>query len=244
MTDVLGFSDPRVLRAIELIWREAALLDAKDYLQWESMYTDDARYVVPIDPDTEDFESSLNMVYDDKRMRRLRVERMLQGYSQSAVAAARTVRVVSRFTVESVTDDAVTLKSAQILSAFKRNKFTTIGAELRERVLYAASAEVLERFVMGLLGDDIRDDLDLPYLELPSAAADVARGYSLGPLESGSRTLFRGVEPVAAAPGLSTSVAALVPLSHFLGHTVDDLRRSYLSERGAPLLGAGGYAGC
>lgn len=114
----------------------------------------------------------------------------------------------------------------------------------RERVLYAASAEVLERFVMGLLGDDIRDDLDLPYLELPSAAADVARGYSLGPLESGSRTLFRGVEPVAAAPGLSTSVAALVPLSHFLGHTVDDLRRSYLSERGAPLLGAGGYAGC
>jgi len=134
MTDVLGFSDSRVLRAIELIWREAALLDAKDYLQWETMYTDDARYVVPIDPDTDDFESSLNMVYDDKRMRRLRVERMLQGYSPSAVAAARTVRVVSRFTVESVSDDAVTMKSAQILSAFKRNEFTTIGAELTHRI--------------------------------------------------------------------------------------------------------------
>jgi Immunity protein 61 len=113
----------------------------------------------------------------------------------------------------------------------------------RERVLYAASGEVLERFVVGLLGDDIRDDLDLPYLELPSAAADIARGYRLGPLESGSRTMFRGMEPVAAAPGESTGVAALVPLSHFLGHNVDDLRRSYLSERGAPLLGAGGYAG-
>jgi 3-phenylpropionate/cinnamic acid dioxygenase small subunit len=134
MTDVLGFSDARVLRAIALIWREAALLDAKDYLRWESMYTDDARYVVPIDPDTEDFESSLNMVYDDKRMRRLRVERILQGYSPSAVAAARTVRVVSRFTVESVDDDIVTLKSAQILSAFKRDKFSTIGAELTHQV--------------------------------------------------------------------------------------------------------------
>jgi 3-phenylpropionate/cinnamic acid dioxygenase small subunit len=137
MTDVLGFSDPRVLRAIELIWREAALLDAKDYLAWESMYTDDARYVVPIDPDTEDFESSLNMVYDDKRMRRLRVERMLQGYSPSAVAAARTVRVVSRFTVESVDDHTVTLKSAQILSAFKRDTFSTIGAELTHQVCLA-----------------------------------------------------------------------------------------------------------
>ncbi|KQY04450.1 aromatic-ring-hydroxylating dioxygenase [Mycobacterium sp. Root135] len=154
MTDVLGFSDPRVLRAIELIWREAALLDAKDYLQWESMYTDDARYVVPIDPDTEDFESSLNMVYDDKRMRRLRVERMLQGYSQSAVAAARTVRVVSRFTVESVADDAVTVKSAQILSAFKRNKFTTIGAELTHRVSLDGGGDKISLKVARLIDSE------------------------------------------------------------------------------------------
>lgn len=154
MTDVLGFSDPRVLRAIELIWREAALLDAKDYLTWESMYTDDARYVVPIDPDTEDFESSLNMVYDDRRMRRLRVERMLQGYSQSAVAAARTVRVVSRFTVESVTDDAVTLKSAQILSAFKRNKFTTIGAELTHRISLDGDGDKISLKVARLIDSE------------------------------------------------------------------------------------------
>ena len=154
MTDVLGFSDPRVLRAIELIWREAALLDAKDYLSWESMYTDDARYVVPIDPDTEDFESSLNMVYDDKRMRRLRVERMLQGYSPSAVAAARTVRVVSRFTVESVADESVTLKSAQILSAFKRNKFTTIGAELTHRISLDGDGDKISLKVARLIDSE------------------------------------------------------------------------------------------
>jgi 3-phenylpropionate/cinnamic acid dioxygenase small subunit len=134
MSDVLGFADPRVLRAIQLVWKEAAALDAKDYRAWESMYTDDAYYVIPIDPDTKDYESSLNMVYDDKRMRRLRVERLLQGYSPSAVAAARTVRVVSRFTVENVDDDSVTLLSAQILNAFKRDKFSTIGAELTHTI--------------------------------------------------------------------------------------------------------------
>ena len=62
MTDVLGFADPRVLRAIQLVWKEAAALDAKDYRAWESMYTDDAYYVIPIDPDTKENESSLNMV--------------------------------------------------------------------------------------------------------------------------------------------------------------------------------------
>ena len=86
MTD-LSFTDPRVLRAIELIWREAALLDAKDYRTWEAMYADEAKYVIPIDSDTDDFDASLNMVNDDKRMRGLRVQRMMQGYSQSAVSS-------------------------------------------------------------------------------------------------------------------------------------------------------------
>lgn len=34
-------------------------------------------------------------------------------------------------------------------------------------VLFAAGREVLERFLFGLFGDDIREDLGLPFLELP-----------------------------------------------------------------------------
>lgn len=135
MTD-LGLTDPRVLRAIELVWKEAEALDAKDYKSWEQMYTDDGIYVIPIDPDTDDFASSLNMVYDDARMRRLRVQRMLQGYSPSAVAAARTVRVISRFTVQERTDTSVTLRSAQIVNAFKRNEFLTLGADLTHTIVF------------------------------------------------------------------------------------------------------------
>ncbi|MCB8908533.1 MULTISPECIES: aromatic-ring-hydroxylating dioxygenase subunit beta [Rhodococcus] len=135
MTD-LSLTDPRVLRAIELVWKEAEALDAKDYKSWEQMYTDDGIYVIPIDPDTDDFASSLNMVYDDARMRRLRVQRMLQGYSPSAVAAARTVRVISRFTVQERTDTSVTLRSAQIVNAFKRNEFLTLGADLTHTIVF------------------------------------------------------------------------------------------------------------
>ncbi|WP_241387645.1 aromatic-ring-hydroxylating dioxygenase subunit beta [Rhodococcus sp. CH91] len=135
MTD-LTLTDPRVLRAIELVWKEAEALDAKDYKSWEQMYTHDGIYVIPIDPDTTDFTSSLNMVYDDARMRRLRVERMLQGYSPSAVAAARTVRVISRFTAHEITDTSVTIRSAQIVNAFKRNEFLTLGADLTHTIVF------------------------------------------------------------------------------------------------------------
>ncbi len=154
MTEVLALSDTRVLRAIELVWKEAALLDAKDYRAWEEMYTDDAHYVIPIDPETTDFGSSLNMVYDDKRMRQLRVERMLQGYSPSAVAAARTVRIVSRFTVDEVSDDSVTLKSAQILNAFKRDAFSTIGAELTHEIVLSDEGDMISLKVARLIDSE------------------------------------------------------------------------------------------
>jgi 3-phenylpropionate/cinnamic acid dioxygenase small subunit len=146
----LSLADPRVLRAIELVWREARLLDAKDYGAWEQMYADDAHYVIPIDPDTEDFDASLNMVYDDKRLRHLRVERLLQGFSPSAVAAARTVRIVSRFTAEEVSDTAVTLCSAQIVSAFKRGTFITLGAELTHRITLGEDGDLIALKVIRL----------------------------------------------------------------------------------------------
>lgn len=146
----LPLADPRVLRAIQLVWREAEMLDAKDYAAWEQMYTDDGYYVIPIDPDTEDFKGSLNMVYDDQRLRHLRVERLIQGFSPSAVAAARTVRIVSRFTVQEVSDDEVTLRSAQIVNAFKRGSFLTLGAELTHRIVLGRDTDRIALKVIRL----------------------------------------------------------------------------------------------
>ena len=134
MTNTIFLNDERVQRAIQLVWHEAALLDRKDYPAWENLFTDDGLYIVPVDPETEDFEASLNMIYDDKRMRRLRVDRMIQGYAPSAVAAATTVRVINRFEVLAVSDEEVTLRSAQVLTAYKRHNTDVLGADLTHRI--------------------------------------------------------------------------------------------------------------
>ena len=56
----------------------------------------------------------------------------------------------------------------------------------------------------------------------------------------GYRTLERaGGGPLAAAPDSTLSLIALVPLSHYLGWTIADLKRSFLSPTGAPLLRLG-----
>lgn len=154
MTELHNFNDPRVLRAIELVWREATLLDEKNYPAWEELFTEEGMYIIPIDPETTDYAASLNMVYDDKRMRRLRVERMMQGYAPSAVAAARTVRVVSRFTVQEVSGDTVVLRSAQLLSAFKRSDFQTIGVDLTHTIALSDSGDRIVEKVARLINSE------------------------------------------------------------------------------------------
>lgn len=109
-------------------------------------------------------------------------------------------------------------------------------------MLFAADREVLERFLYGVFGDDIRDDLGLPYLELPWTAEALAPGYTLGEMDRGYRTLRRGSVPLAAAPDPTLSLLALVPLSHFLGMTAAALRAAFLAENGAPLLTGGAYS--
>ncbi|WP_432557855.1 aromatic-ring-hydroxylating dioxygenase subunit beta [Granulicoccus sp. GXG6511] len=151
-TNWLG--DERVQRAITLIWHEAALLDAKDYLAWQELYTPEAIYVIPIDPDTEDFAASLNMVFDDDRMRRMRVERMMQGFSPSAVAAARTIRTVSNFRPTSVTDDEVTLKANQTVVAYKRNRFQTNAGEVTFTIALGGDGDRIATKVIRLLNSE------------------------------------------------------------------------------------------
>lgn len=109
--------------------------------------------------------------------------------------------------------------------------------------LFAATTACLERHLYAVLGDEIREDASLPYLDMPSRATDLAEGYRLGPMERGYRILSRvGHGPVAAAPDPELSVVALVSLSHLLGWPAPAIKRAYLSEHGTPVLVDGRYA--
>lgn len=141
-----SLTDARVTRTIGLIWREADLLDHKEYEAWERLYAEDGIYVIPIDPSIDDFDDSLNMVYDDARMRRMRVTRMTEGFALAAVDAATTVRTVSRFVPVAVTDEEVHLRAAQVVVAYKRGRHQLWAADVEYVVRLGADAGA-DRFV-------------------------------------------------------------------------------------------------
>jgi len=65
------------------IWQEADMLDHGDFAQWLDLWTEDATYIIPIDPLETDFENTLNYAYDNHHMRQLRVTRLTSGESIS-----------------------------------------------------------------------------------------------------------------------------------------------------------------
>ena len=145
------FSQQTFARAIEFIWREAEMLDRRDYRAWLEMWDASGFYVVPIDPQATDFAATLNYAYDDQHMRELRVQRMASGYSASASDAARTVRTVSRFTLTSDAADVVEVKSAQVIVAYKRGASTIFAADLTHKISFATGEPRLVEKVIRLI---------------------------------------------------------------------------------------------
>lgn len=92
MTQDIAFDE-----AIAFVWREADLLDRGDYDEWLDLWADDGLYIIPIEKDVDDYATVLNYIYDDAKMRRMRVARLTSSQSMSAATAAETVRTVSRF---------------------------------------------------------------------------------------------------------------------------------------------------
>ncbi|BAO88737.1 aromatic-ring-hydroxylating dioxygenase subunit beta [Caballeronia cordobensis] len=145
------FSQQTFARAIEFIWREAELLDRRDYAAWLDLWEPSGFYVVPIDPETTDYAATLNYAYDDHDMREKRVQRMMSGYSASASDAARTVRTVSRFTLSSDSADRVEVKSAQVIVAYKRGVATIFAADLTHKISMTSGEPKLVEKVIRLI---------------------------------------------------------------------------------------------
>jgi 3-phenylpropionate/cinnamic acid dioxygenase small subunit len=120
----------RLHEATAFIWQEADMLDHGEYADWLGLWAADGVYVIPIDPDTDDFEDTLNYVHDDADMRAKRVRRLTGGQSISALPLARTVRSVSRVRVIGERDGVLSVRCAQDLREFRKTRARQLTADV------------------------------------------------------------------------------------------------------------------
>ena len=82
--------------------REARLLDARRYEEWNALFTDDAFYWVPLVPDQEDGLNHTSHMYEDKLLRDLRIERLKSPRAFSQQPPSRCHHLLQTPTVETV----------------------------------------------------------------------------------------------------------------------------------------------
>lgn len=60
----------------DFIYREARLLDEKRFDEWCELFTDDARYWMPLERDQSEGETHTSLFYEDKLLLKVRIERL------------------------------------------------------------------------------------------------------------------------------------------------------------------------
>ncbi len=86
---------------IDFVVREARLLDAKKYDEWNTLFTDDAFYWIPAAPGQEDAITHISHMYEDKLLRDLRIERFKSPRAFSQQPPSRCHHLLQMPTVES-----------------------------------------------------------------------------------------------------------------------------------------------
>jgi len=142
LTDVTAF-----------IWAEGAMLDGTEYDEWLDLWTEDGLYIMPID-EGDDYENQLNLCYDDDRMRRDRVGRFQRGFSISSAPPAQTVRTQSRFRIEAVEGDLVTVSCGEQVIEDKFGRQRIWAANIRYTLKITGDGFKLHGKIVRLLNAD------------------------------------------------------------------------------------------
>lgn len=88
------------------VCREARLIDEKRFAQWYALYADDAFYWVPLTRGQPDGDDHASLMYEDKLLLQLRIERFSNPRSFSLNPEVRCLHVLQQPEIESSDPDA------------------------------------------------------------------------------------------------------------------------------------------
>jgi benzoate/toluate 1,2-dioxygenase beta subunit len=116
---------------------EAQLLDDARFDEWLDLFTADAWYWVPSEPDQANPHDTVSLIYDDRRLLETRVRRLASPRMYSQEPRSRTNRMVGNVTVEETAADgkAVTVRSKFLMLEFRRDQQRLFGGTAFHRLI-------------------------------------------------------------------------------------------------------------
>jgi 3-phenylpropionate/cinnamic acid dioxygenase small subunit len=109
-------------RCARFLEHEARLLDEAKFDDWLALFTADAWYWVPSEPNQNNPHDTVSLIYDDRRLLETRVRRLASPRMYSQEPRSRTSRIVANATIEDAEGRAVTVRSKFLMIEYRREQ--------------------------------------------------------------------------------------------------------------------------
>lgn len=93
--------EPTDAELVDLVWREARLLDEARYDEWNALFAADGLYWVPLVPNQPEGLDHTSHLHEDQLLRTLRIERLKSPRAFSQQPRSRALHLLQQPTVES-----------------------------------------------------------------------------------------------------------------------------------------------
>jgi 3-phenylpropionate/cinnamic acid dioxygenase small subunit len=122
-------------RCEQFLLLEQRLLDEAKFDQWLALFTPEAWYWVPSEPDQVDPVETVSLIYDDRRLLETRVRRLSSPRMYSQEPRSRTSRIVTNVSIEDVAPSACTVRAKFMMIEYRREQQRLFGGTTRHRLV-------------------------------------------------------------------------------------------------------------
>jgi 3-phenylpropionate/cinnamic acid dioxygenase small subunit len=125
-TDVIDLNaaghaaNPSLAECETFLVREAQLLDEGKFEDWLALFTENAWYWVPSEPNQDSPLTTVSLMYDDRRLLETRVRRLVSPRIYSQEPRSRTSRIVANVTIKERRPGAVLVRSKFTMVEYRR----------------------------------------------------------------------------------------------------------------------------
>jgi len=136
-------ASPALLREVEwLLFRQAALLDARRWQEWIDLFADDGVYWMPAAPEQTDWLAEPSIFAEDRLLMEVRMGRLQHPNAWSQAAAWGTSHLVGNVVVEAVEDARVRVYSRFQMMEMRRDAVRHFGGSYRHTLVRAADGRL------------------------------------------------------------------------------------------------------
>jgi 3-phenylpropionate/cinnamic acid dioxygenase small subunit len=162
-------------RCEQFLLHEARLLDEGKFDDWLALFTPEAWYWVPSEPDQADPVETVSLIYDDRRLLETRVRRLASPRMYSQEPRSRTSRIVTNVTIEESPLSALprlrgrdgwgcTVRSKFMMIEYRREQQRLFGGTALHRLVQAAGRIMIAWKRVNLVNCDAPlDGITVPF---------------------------------------------------------------------------------